>query len=68
MACGECTDDGDERVHYLDLQRLSLWPHPYDNGIAEMMSRELCKCPGTRCLISSKAHRVSESRPPENCR
>lgn len=25
------------------------------------------KCLGTRCLISSKAHNVSESRPPANC-
>lgn len=25
------------------------------------------RCLGTRCLISSKAHNVSESRPPANC-
>jgi hypothetical protein len=31
-------------------------------------SRDPARCPGTRCLISSNAHNVSESKPPANCK
>lgn len=39
----------------------------YEDGMPASNSREPPNCPGNRCLISSKAHNVSESRPPANC-
>jgi len=37
-----------------------------DDAMPAKSSRDPAKCPGTCCLISSKAHRVSASRPPAN--
>lgn len=38
----------------------------HDDAIPAKSSRDPAKCPGTCCLISSKAHRVSASKPPAN--
>lgn len=38
----------------------------HDYGMPAKSSRDPVRFPGTRCLISSKAHIVSESNPPVN--
>jgi hypothetical protein len=38
----------------------------HDDAMQAKSSRDPARCPGTRCLISSNAHNVSESKPPAN--
>lgn len=38
----------------------------HEDGMPAKSSRDPARCRGTRCLISSNAHKVSESKPPAN--
>ncbi|CAK7327446.1 unnamed protein product [Dovyalis caffra] len=52
---------------FVCLQTRRCYLSSHDDRMAANNSRDPPRCPGTRCLISSKAHNVSESRPPANC-
>ena len=62
--------NGKTRAHTLNFQQnqiyvLAMWLH--DDTIQANNSLDPIRCSGMHCLISSKAHNVSESRPPANC-